>query len=106
MSLVLPQDSFWGGIVLRNLMGICIMSVVTLGVSAVEFKEVPLVGAVISFLTRYLYQFCWLDIITKLYHREQQRIDIGYIAVVTGMTLLTALVFRPIDSRITRAVKK
>lgn len=111
VSLVLPQDSFWGGIVLRNLMGICIMSVVTLGVSAVDFKEVPLVGAVISFLTRYsteiyLYQFCWLDIITKLYHREQQRIDIGYIAVVTGMTLLTALVFRPIDSRITRAVKK
>ena len=110
VSLALPRDSFLGGVILKNIMGICIMTVVTVMVSIVDIRKIPVVGAVILFLTVYsteiyLYQFCWLDIIARLYERNGVEINIGYIVLVTGVTVLTAVVMRRVDGYILKYVK-
>ncbi len=110
VSLALPRDSFLGGVILKNIMGICIMTVVTVMVSIVDIRKIPVVGAVILFLTGYsteiyLYQFCWLDIIARLYERSGVEINIGYIVLVTGVTVLTAVVMRRVDWYILKYVK-
>lgn len=110
VSLAFPRDSFLGGVILKNIMGICIMTVVTVMVSIVDIRKIPVVGAVILFLTGYsteiyLYQFCWLDIIARLYERSGVEINIGYIVLVTGVTVLTAVVMRRVDGYILKYVK-
>lgn len=110
VSLALPRDSFLGGVILKNIMGICIMMVVTVIVSVIDIGKIPVIGTVILFLTGYsteiyLYQFCWLDIIERLYEKNGMEINTGYIVLVTGVTVLTAMVMRRADGYILKYVK-
>ena len=53
VSLAFPMDSFLGGVILKNIMGICIMMVVTVIVSVIDIGKIPVIGTVILFLTGY-----------------------------------------------------
>ena len=109
ISLILP-DSNWGGVLLKNLMGICVMALVTVFVAFINLQSIPIVGSIISFLTRqsaevYLYQFSVLDIVQKIYERNNMTIDASYILVSVAGVCVIAYVMRYIDVWIAEKIK-
>ena len=109
ISLILP-DSNLGGVLLKNFMGICVMALVTVFVSFINVQSIPIVGSIISFLTKqsaeiYLYQFSVLDIVQKLYERNNMAIDISYILFSVAGVCVIAYMMRYIDVWIAGKIK-
>lgn len=109
ISLILP-DSNLGGVLLKNLMGICVMALVTVFVAFINLQSIPIAGSIISFLTEqsaeiYLYQFSVLDIVQKLYEKNNMTIDISYILISVAGVCMTAYVMRYVDAWIAGKIK-
>ncbi len=92
MSLLLPNDSLLGMVILRNIMNIAAIMLLIYVVSYFSFGN----GAM-AFLTKisaeiYLFQFPWLDVFKKapLY---------GRLGAVLACTVITAAVFNFIDKK-------
>ena len=110
VSLKLPYTN-WGGALLKNLMGICVMSLVTVVVTFIIPQDIPGVRRILSFLTKrsteiYLYQFCLLDIAAELYARNNMVIDISYIMVVVVSVCVLACIMHYIDGWVGKLVKR
>lgn len=110
ISLKWPDGS-WGRALVENLVGICVMSLVTEFVAFVNPKAIPGVSEIISFLTErsteiYLYQFCLLSIVAELYARNSMVINISYILVVAVSVCILAYIMHFIDGWIGKLIKK
>ena len=110
VSLKLP-DTNWGGALLKNLMGICVMALVTEFVVFISPQDIPILGRIISFLTKrstevYLYQFCLLSIVAELYARNNMEIDISYILVVVVSVCVLSSIMHYIDGWVGKLVKR
>ena len=109
-SINLPDDSVGGGI-LKNLIGICTVSIVAIVCYWICLGNVPCVGKAILFLTRvsteiYLYQFCILDIYDELWNRWGLKIGISYILAVMISVIVLANIMHGADAWIGKRIKK
>lgn len=97
-------------VLLKNLMGICVMALVTVFAAFVDLQSIPVIRSIISFLTKrsaeiYLYQFSVLDIVQKLYERNNMVIDIGYILVSVASVCVIAYAMCYVDVWIAGKIK-
>lgn len=102
VSLALPKDSVLGGILLRNIMGACIMLVLFLIVNYVDVVKLPVVGRIVSFLTGfsteiYLYQFCFLGLWVSVYREMGVNVDLTYVFAVVVSTLFLGYFMHFVD---------
>lgn len=68
ICLKMPQGSFVGGIILHNIIGICVMTIIALFAHYIDYKKIPIVGFLTSYSTEiYLYQFMMLTICAEVY---------------------------------------
>lgn len=110
VSLKLP-DSNWVGVLLKNLMGICIMSLVVEIVTYINPYNIPIIKSILSFLTErsleiYLYQFCILDIVKRLYVVNSMQIDFSYVLVVVAGVCVISCVMSYLDIWVGGRVKR
>lgn len=111
VSLTMPRDSILGGIVLRNIMGCCLMLVLFLIIQYVDISRIPVIGKMITFLTTrateiYLYQFWLLLMFVRIFENNNRDIDLLYAALVVLSTLLLACVMHLIDKRIAVRIQR
>lgn len=90
--LYLPKESFVGGVLLHNLLGICAMVALVLILTRIRIRS-----KIIDFLTRYaayiyLYQFCVMVWMEKIYRALNRDIDYLYVLCVVVMTISIAYI--------------
>lgn len=92
-----PQDSFYGGVVLRNFFGI--MSIIIL---MMFVRCIPIGNRITLFLKKYsleiyLYQFWALPFVKILFNRYNITINLIYVIAVCGVVLLVSLMMNKVN---------
>lgn len=87
-----PKDSFVGGIVLHNILGICAMYLLIIVICVLDVKKIKF----LRFLTEnatylYLYQFCVMDIMQDIYRKINRPVDGIYVIAVLSFTVVLAV---------------
>ena len=98
--LLFKKESFIGGVVLHNVLGICAILLLILTLTYISLKM-----NWIKFLTHnatyiYLYQFCVMSLVTKIYTYFDRDIDGMYVCVVVLFTIIVAVLIRIFNSKI------
>lgn len=91
----------WGGIILHNTVGICVMTIVALFAHYVDYRKIPVVGFLTLYSTEiYLYQFMMLNICGM-----GRKIDLLYVLMVVVCTLLMALPTHQINKLVSKSLE-
>ena len=107
ISLKLPAGSFLGGVILHNLLGISIMSIVAIWSHTISFQNWKLLKKLTKYSTEiYLYQFEALYICYYFYDLYGHSVDIFYVILVVMLTLLLALIMKRIDDGISKMIDR
>lgn len=105
ISLKMPQGSFIGGVILHNMVGICVMSIIAIWAHFIDYRKIPIVGWLTKYSTEiYLYQFMILGIFAELYKRWNHDIDLLYVGLVVIFTLVLAVIMYYADEIISKGI--
>ena len=104
ISLKMPQGSFVGGVILHNIVGISVMTVVVLWAHRVEFRSIPVIGFLTKYSTEiYLYQFVVLNILYEIFLRYKLEINVVYIVMTLICTMALAFVMKKVDNMVLKS---
>lgn len=105
ISLKMPQGSFIGGVILHNVVGICVMSIIAIWAHFIDYRKIPIVGWLTKYSTEiYLYQFMILGILVELYKRWNHNIDLSYVGLVVVSTVALAVIMHYLDEIISKGI--
>lgn len=89
--IVMPRESFIGGVLLHNILGICAMIILIIVLCYLDVKKIRCLKLLTGIATYiYLYQFCVLKIIYELYKNANHGIDWKYVLLVLFFTVTLA----------------
>lgn len=107
ISIKMPQGGFVEGVLLHNLIGICIMTIVIIWAEIFDYRRMPLIGWLTKYSTKiYLYQFVVLSVVSELYNKSGYEINLGYVGIVVSITIGIAIVMHKVDNMIFDLMKK
>lgn len=92
ICVILPQDSFTGGVVFHNLLGCGFLILFTFMLFLSDVKKIRC----IRFLTRYapniyFYHFCVIEIVATIYKREEKNIDECFVLIILLITVCLSI---------------
>lgn len=107
ICLKMPKGSFWGGIVLHNLIGICIMTIVFIWSHYMDFRKISIIGRFTKYATEiYLYQFVCISIIKNLFIENELEINIFFVITAVITTIGVAVVMHNVNNWVTKGLEK
>lgn len=98
LSVATPQDSFFGGVLLRNCFGIMSMAILF-----IIMRYVRIDNFILRFLKRislelYLYQFAVMTAVKLIYENLGLDVDLSYVILVIGALMISCYFISKLDT--------